>query len=152
MMTENGMWCCSVDDDEHFGPAQFETREAALRDAMQMAEEEGGETIYIGRIQEYVPQVNSYAGNMLEYVQEDAYEEGGEYAETYLNDVTPEDEADLGQMLQAAFNSWLEKHPEYEPGRCFSLVTDVEAIDVSSNNDDEPCDDQKDSDYYEDKG
>ena len=57
----------------------------------------------------------------------------------------------MGQMLQAAFNSWLEKHPEYEPGRCFSLVTDVEAIDVSSNND-EPCDDQKDSDYYEDKG
>ena len=41
MMKENGMWCCSVDDDEHFGPAQFETREAALRDAMQMAKEEG---------------------------------------------------------------------------------------------------------------
>lgn len=133
MMKENGKWCCSFDDDEHFDLDWFETREAALHKAMQVAKEEGGETIYIGRIQEYVPQVDAYAGNMLEYVQEDAYEAGGEYAEAYLEDVTQEDEEELGKMLQDVFDRWLKKHPEYAPGKQFFLVTDVEAIDVSTD-------------------
>ena len=78
------------------------------------------------------------------------------YIERVINDVRAKNggEPEFLQTVEEVYSSLdavVEKHPEYEPGRCFSLVTDVEAIDVSSNND-EPCDDQKDSDYYEDKG
>ncbi len=50
---------------------------------------------------------------MIESVQADAYDEGGEYAENYLDDVTKEQREELEEQLDVVFNAWLEKHDLY---------------------------------------
>lgn len=50
---------------------------------------------------------------MIEAVQTDAYDEGGEYAENYLDDVTKEQREELEEQLDVVFNAWLEKHDLY---------------------------------------
>ena len=41
------------------------------------------------------------------------YDEGGEYAENYLDDVTKEQREELEEQLDVVFNAWLEKHDIY---------------------------------------
>jgi len=41
-------WTNSVDNDEVFGPAEFETKEEALEDGMKWAREDNGKTVYVG--------------------------------------------------------------------------------------------------------
>lgn len=50
---------------------------------------------------------------MIEAIQTDAYDEGGEYAENYLDDVTKEQREELEEQLDVVFNAWLEKYDLY---------------------------------------
>ena len=65
------------------------------------------------------------AGSVLDGIQEDAYSEGGEFSEGYLDDVTKEQEEELEQRLNEVFAAWVDKynlHPN------FYTVGDIEVI------------------------
>lgn len=54
--------------------------------------------------------------SVLENIQENAYSEGGEFSEGYLDDVTKEQEAELDEQLNAVLSAWMDKynhHPNF---------------------------------------
>lgn len=121
-------WTNPVDNDEVFGPAEFETKEEALEDGMKWAREDNGKTVYVGRVNCFKPDITSYTGELLYGLQNDAEVEAGEQSAGYLKNVTDEDYNELCEMLQAAYDRWEKKHPEYKPD--FFTVTDVEEFQV----------------------
>lgn len=66
-----------------------------------------------GECELYRPSLLSCGYDVIEAVQTDAYDEGGEYAENYLDDVTKEQREELEEQLDVVFNAWLEKHDLY---------------------------------------
>ena len=71
------------------------------------------ERVFIGECELYRPSLLSCGYDVIEAVQTDAYDEGGEYAENYLDDVTKEQREELEEQLDVVFNAWLEKHDLY---------------------------------------
>ena len=56
------------------------------------------------------------AANIIESLQEDAYSEGGEFSEGYLEGVTKEQEEELEEQLNAVIYAWVDKynhHPNF---------------------------------------
>ncbi len=100
----------------------FDSKEAALKSGMEEAKRERADTITIGRVEEFVPDVRVF----VEDLQDQAYDDAGEYAETWLADVTDDDFDDLENILDAAFTRWLDRHPEYKPN--FYTLTDTETF------------------------
>ena len=73
----------------------------------------------------FSPSFGIDAGSVLESIQENAYSEGGEFSDGYLDDVTKEQEEELEQKLNEVFAEWTEKynlHPN------FYTVGDIEVI------------------------
>lgn len=121
-------WTNSVDMMRWFGPAEFETKEEALEDGMKLAREDNGKNVYVGRVNYFKPDITSYTGELLYGLQNDAEVEAGELSAGYLENVTDKDYNELCEMLQAAYDEWENKHPEYKPD--FFTVTDVEEFQV----------------------
>ena len=67
----------------------------------------------------------------MEALQNQAYDVAGEYAETWLADVTDGDLKDLDDILDAAFTHWLDRHPEYKPN--FYTLTDTKTFNKGGN-------------------
>lgn len=53
-------------------------------------------------------------------------DEAGECAENWLSDVTDDALKDLDAVLDTAFTSWFDRHPEYKPN--FYTLTDTETF------------------------
>lgn len=70
-------------------------------------------TVFVGECELYRPSLLSCGYDVIEAVQTDAYDEGGEYAENYLDDVTKEQREELEEQLDVVFNAWLEKYDLY---------------------------------------
>ena len=73
----------------------------------------------------FSPSFGIDAGSVLESIQENAYSEGGEFSDGYLDDVTKEQEEELERKLNEVFAEWTEKynlHPN------FYTVADIEVI------------------------
>ena len=69
--------------------------------------------------------------SILESIQEDAYSEGGEFSEGYLDDVTTEQEAELEAQLNAVFSAWSDKynhHPNFYNVGHIEIITLEEAL------------------------
>lgn len=91
----------------------FNARSQARRAAVAELEEAGqeGASFYIGKITNApCPPVNG--GIFLEEMKiaAEGHEYGGEYAEGWLDDVTPEELAQLETLLTEAFRTWAKKH------------------------------------------
>lgn len=71
------------------------------------------ERVFVGECELYRPSLLSCGYDVIEAVRVDAYDEGGEYAENYLDDVTKEQREELEEQLDVVFNAWLEKHDLY---------------------------------------
>lgn len=71
------------------------------------------ERVFVGECELYRPSLLSCGYDVIEAVQADAYDEGGEYAENYLDDVTKEQREELEEQLDVVFNAWLEKYDLY---------------------------------------
>lgn len=76
-------------------------------------EEEGievGRTVWTGEV--IKQQAGAFFGgrDTVEYMQERAYDEAGEFAEDWLADVTKEQEAELHDAIVKAINEWADKH------------------------------------------
>lgn len=65
--------------------------------------------------------------SVIEDIQEAMYEENGEVAEDYLNDVTKEVMLELEKELNKVFYKWQKKH-NYEP--TFYTIINEEIINV----------------------
>ena len=73
----------------------------------------------------FCPSFGIDVSSVLEGIQEDAYSEGGEFSEGYLDDVTKEQEEDLEQKLNEVFSAWIDKY-NHHPN--FYNVGDIEVI------------------------
>lgn len=71
------------------------------------------EKIFVGECQDYKPSLLTCGYDVIEAVQCDAYEEGGEYAEDYLDDATKEQVEELEKGLDDVFQKWIEKYKLY---------------------------------------
>lgn len=100
---------CYSWDDEVFNNGTFPTVEAALADAIAENDDEHSH-VFIG---EAVPYTNCAffpdADTIIEYMQERADDEVGEYADCYI-DVDKEAEEELTKQLKDLLFAWCEKH------------------------------------------
>lgn len=125
-MQPTDKWNYYLDDDDCTCVDFFDSKEAALKAGMEEAKRERADTITVGRVEEFVPDVRIYTSFLVEDLQNQAYGDAGDYAETWLADVTDKDFDDLENILDAAFTHWLDRHPEYKPN--FYTLTDTETF------------------------
>lgn len=113
------MFCWSRNEETFHG--RHETIESAIAEALDdaMPEAEPGDvvTVWIGETRDYdaAGSIVGRADWLLERLGEDAYENIGEAAEDWLQDVSVAHEKELGDALAQAFATWLAAHPEYAP-------------------------------------
>ena len=115
-MQTTDKWNYYLDDDDCTCMDLFDSKEAALKAGMEEAKSGWAETITVGRVKEFVPDVRVFASFLIDALQDQAYDDGGEYAETWLAE----------DILDAAFTHWLDRHPEYKPN--FYTLTDTETF------------------------
>ncbi len=143
MNKETDRWCVSGDG-EYFWETEAVTREQAINEGLyefrralaghdtgcfdpaDMPKE--GASFYIGKRVDFIPTIDEIT--VIEQLQMDAYEECGEYGETFLDGLCPLDRALLKQKLQAALDEWL-KETSLQPN--FFTVKDVELIKVADH-------------------
>lgn len=143
MKVRTDKWCLSHDG-EGFWEVEAVTREQAIDEGLyqfrralagrdtdcfdpwDMPKE--GASFYIGKRVDFDPTIDEIT--VIEQLQMDAYEECGEYGETFLDGLCPLDRALLKQKLQAALDEWL-KETSLQP--CFFTVKDVEKIKVADH-------------------
>lgn len=97
------------------------SRDEAIEEGMKAAKEDGLESFRIGR-QEYCSMAAIDAGTIIENAQEQLYDEVGEVSETYLEDVTKEQEKELEEALNEAFYNWHKKHKLFP--NCYKILND----------------------------
>ena len=74
----------------------------------------------------FSPSFGIDACSVLESIQENAYSEGGEFSDGYLDDVTKEQEEELERKLNEVFSAWSDKynhHPNFYSVEHIELVT-----------------------------
>lgn len=130
MWEKTPWWTYSLNDESGFGLSQYPLKEDALKAAMEDAEIEKSDRVYIGRINEYMPTVD--AESVINQIQSDGADAAAEsdtsWPFEYLADVDINDLYELEEMLSIAYRKWEDKHPEYKPD--FYTVTDVEEFQV----------------------
>lgn len=140
-----GKWTFSFDEETGWDNDEFDTPgdalEAAREAAPEYADEEGMEAdekadflangnVFVGQRYDFEPTVD--ADFVIEHIQEEACEEGGEYAQDYLDPPPMKyiearqtwnaQIADLGKRLTAVFREWATE-TKNEPR--FYLIFDV---------------------------
>ena len=97
-------------DDEHFN-GEFETIEETLKEAENDSCGDYKE-VYIGENGVFKPFVDG--DDIIERVQQEAFDEVGEIAEIYLDNVAVSHTQELSSLLTNTFNEWAKKYG-YEP-------------------------------------
>ncbi|MFN6676409.1 hypothetical protein ACK4CF_14150 [Enterococcus gallinarum] len=137
----HGKWMCSIDEEQWQAAEYFDTKEEAvgfgiksiqtfnknpedgcLDDEMGSTPEEVVTSFYVG--QAFCPGIPFNVDDLLERIQEAAYEDGGEFAEDYLDDVTKEHREELDDLIQ----NWFIKH-KYLPN--WYNIYEIDEINVS---------------------
>lgn len=124
-------WNYYLDDDDCTCMDFFDSKEAALKAGMEEAKRERADTITVGRVEEFVPDAGRYSYLLIDDLRDQAYDEGGDYADDWLDDVNNDDFEDLGNLLDDAVKRWLDRHPEYKPN--FYTLTNTEKFDEGGN-------------------
>lgn len=130
MWEKTPWWTYSLNDESSFMPFQYASKEDALKAAMEDAEIEKSDRVFIGRINEYIPTVD--AESVINQVQFDgadaAAEEDVSWPFECLDKVDDNAFDELEYMLTEAYRKWEEKHPEYKPK--MYMITDIEEFQV----------------------
>ena len=106
-----------------------EALEAAKLDAKNDDEFKDMDTVYVGRIYRFVPEVDAWS--IIERLQDDADDEAYEASEDYLQDVSDEEANKLEAMLTETFNKWA-RETDNEPN--FFVVKDVKEYSLEDGN------------------
>jgi len=130
MWEKTPWWTYSLNDESSFMPFQYVSKEDALKAAMEDAEIEESDRVYIGQINVYMPTVD--AESVINQVQFDgadaAAEEDVSWPFECLDKVADDDFDELEYMLTEAYRKWEDKHPEYKPKAY--MITDIEEFQV----------------------
>lgn len=116
--TDNEVWQFDYDG--------YESKEEAIRYGKKLAKSDGYKRFRVGKS---VPcsMATIYADNIIENAVEQLYDEVGEVSETYLEDVTKEQEKELEEALNKVFYQWHKKHSLFPS--CYT-IEDVEYVEV----------------------
>lgn len=106
-----------------------EALEAAKLDAKNDDEFKDMDTVYVGRIYRFVPEVDAWS--IIERLQDDADDEAYEASEDYLQDVSDEEANKLEAMLTETFNKWA-RETGNEPN--FFVVKDIKEYSLEDGN------------------
>ena len=106
-----------------------EALEAAKLDAKNDDEFKDMDTVYVGRIYRFVPEVDAWS--IIERLQDDADDEAYEASEDYLRDVSDAEIYKLEKMLTETFNQWA-RETGNEPN--FFVVKDVKEYSLEDGN------------------
>ena len=106
-----------------------EALEAAKLDAKNDDEFKDMDTVYVGRIYRFVPEVDAWS--IIERLQDDADDEAYEASEDYLQDESDEEANKLEAMLTETFNKWA-RETGNEPN--FFVVKDVKEYSLEDGN------------------
>ncbi len=130
MWEKTPWWTYSLNDESSFMPFQYASKEDALKAAMEDAEIEESDRVYIGRINEYRTLVDAESvTNQVQFDGADAAAESDtSWPFEYLADVDGDDLYELEEMLTEAYRKWEDKHPEYKPE--VYMITDIEEFQV----------------------
>lgn len=69
--------------------------------------------IFVGQCEFYRPSLSNSGYDVIEAVQCQAQDEGGEWADDYLDDATKEQIEELENGLEAVFQDWIQKYNFY---------------------------------------
>lgn len=123
----NSKYSYSLNDDEYFNGEVCESREAAIKGAIEAAKymhvTQG--TAYIGVAVEFKARID--AEQIIDIVVDQASQEVPDIGD-YLEEIMDDDMAELEDALQAAWDKWEKKHIEYRPR--FYIIRDVEEFDI----------------------
>lgn len=119
---EHEEWSYSTDEERYH--EQEPSRLAIIEHALGEIEsaDDGQTQFWIGRNVRFVPRTS--VASIIESLQEQAHEECGEFAETYLDDVTQDEESELEDIV----NAWAERVDRSN----FWTVTNVEHFTIES--------------------
>lgn len=153
-MRENNLkWVCSPCEDEEIWDASefFDTKEdaieagkKALREFIADPKNEYDQSDVLGHVYEEWedipstfaigqlrrPSLRIYADSLIENLQEQSDERCGESSETFLDDVTKEQEKDLEEKLNATLNEWLTKY-NHQP--TFYYLDNIEKVQLKED-------------------
>ena len=104
----------------------YDTKEEAIEEGKKDAIENGRQSFKVGIIED-APNFGIDVDSVIEQIQENMYNEMGEVAEDYLDDVTKDDTLELEKRLNEVFYKWQEEH-NYKPS--FYKVISEEVIEV----------------------
>ncbi|WP_455796113.1 hypothetical protein [Clostridium butyricum] len=124
-----GKWILDIQqyDNEIWMPEEyFDDKEDAQKYGYEIAEKEGLSRFRIGLCED-AENFGIDVDRVIENIQEAMYEEIGEAAEDYLDDVTKEDALELEKRLNEVFYKWQEEH-NYKPS--FYKIISEEVIEV----------------------
>ena len=102
------------------------SREEAIEKGMEAAKKEGLTSFRIGK-KEPCGMANIDVDTIIENAQEQLYDEVGEVSETYLEDITNEQEKELEESLNEVFYKLHKKHKLFPS--CYKVL-DEEVIEV----------------------
>ncbi|TND52037.1 hypothetical protein CF123_18140 [Aeromonas veronii] len=108
-MSESCVEYCHSWNGEDFKSGTFDSVKAALADAA-ADNDEGHTIVHIGKVDrpcnsQFFPD----AGDVIEHMENQSYDYGGEYAMDYL-DVSDEAKAELDAQLADLLDAWCKKH------------------------------------------
>lgn len=127
-MEQARQYSYSLDGEQYYGI--FDSVEEALEEARAEATEyPAGEidSIYIGEVCSFEPGVDAFS--VIESIQNDAYDEAGELAYDYLEDISDENLSKLQDMLTEVFKKWA-RETHNEPN--FSIIGETKIYSLGA--------------------
>lgn len=84
-------------------------------------------TVFIGEMKPYTPKISSY--EIIDRIMDDAYDTCGEFAESWLDDITESEYSKLSSELSFVFDRWL-KISKRTP--TFGLIENIKEYDLKT--------------------
>ena len=129
-MEMTNKWAYALGDEEDYNGVFFDSKEAALEGAMDDARQYGYSTVWVGQVQSFRPVV-MIADELFDRLQDQAYDEAGDYCIGWLDCVTKEDQDELNDAIETVFFAWMKAHPEYKPN--FFTIADSQSYKVGDD-------------------
>lgn len=113
-------WCWSLHK-EVFMSGPIPSKEEAIKEAF--IENEMGDTVYIGKTKEVcITKYTPCASWIIERMEESAFDDLGECTESWLDNVTGEQQGELQELIDNVIKNWAIKHKQTPS---FYEVTDI---------------------------
>lgn len=118
----------SINEDDYEG--EFPTREAALGEAVALYDLAPGASVWTGEVVLASPASRFFRSvdHLIEDMQENAYDEAGEHADRFLENVSDAQSDELDAEIKKVIDAWADKHKLHPT---FFTVTAVEQHTVA---------------------